>query len=131
MAGTTNGNGGGSVGVKPRIMALVHELLIQADGLIVPPVVVTITSGGGSVISFSCDLAHSPEIIKEAFRQNDLNAIDRAIVLAALTSPLSAKRLATLSGHKMSTHFSSALTRLVRRGLLIHTADGYALPPSV
>jgi hypothetical protein len=53
---------------------------------------------------------------------------ERSILSAAATTPMTAPRLARKLGRPCNSHFRSLLRGLVRRGLLLHTPDGYRLP---
>jgi hypothetical protein len=57
--------------------------------------------------------------------------VDAALLRVATVEPQLAKVLVRKSGYKHNSYTASALTRLVRGGKLIRTADGLRLPVSV
>ncbi len=116
-----------AAGIKARILADACAILELIDGHVIEPVKVVIVSGDDTTVTISSPLANLPPALRTYLRQNKLSAIDKAILATATHAPLTAKRLASMSGYTAGSHFSAALTRLVRRGLLEHSADGYRL----
>ena len=114
--------------IKARMILDAHSLLEYLDGVVREPVQVTVRSGVGTGITFVCPLSAAALVVVDHVVQGKLTRMERAILLAADVGHTSAKRLAARTSYKVNSRFWAALRDLVRRALLVHTADGYTLP---
>lgn len=57
-----------------------------------------------------------------------LSDIQRAVLAACGPEPVTAKRIASLTGYSPSSYLSACLTELCRLSLLVKVPDGYKLP---
>jgi hypothetical protein len=97
------------------ILALLAELCERGE-----PVHVQVSHGG----IYACLTVKAIETHKAP----DVSPLEQSILRVAGVHALPAKKLAGLLSKNCNSHFRDQLRGLVRRGLLIHTADGYRLP---
>lgn len=109
----------------PPSSALRAQLLALAE--LLPPIgnevepLTVIVRRGSTRLRFD----FSPEELRGAARHTDLSPMEQALLEAATDRPQSPKTLARLAGYKAES-VRKAITSLVRKRLLVRTADGYS-----
>ena len=108
-------------GSEPNLRAKILELLAVAGEAGGPLRI--LLEGDGVRAEITLDAVASRPVVADG-----LSPLERVILSAATREPLTAKRLAATAGRSCNGYFRDHLRKLVRRGLLIHTADGYRTP---
>ena len=83
-----------------------------------------ILKSGGTTI----EQVFSPEEARRLQSPAGLGPLEKAILGTATQDPLSAKKLAAKLVRPCNSQFRDHLRGLVRKGMLLHTPDGYRLP---
>lgn len=106
--------------------ALAHVLAKIAEGDIHESAAMeTLISGGWRIEIYA---SRVPAETPDQSTCDPLSDVEQAALDAATKTPVSREKLARLAGYAMNSHFSAAVTALIRRRLLVQGPDGITLP---